>query len=149
MTAPTHVYETYIRTTPEKLWDAITNPDLTERYFHRTRIDSDWTKGSAVAYRRADGSTAVEGEVLEVDRPRRLSYTWRTLYDEAASRERPSRVTWEIEVLGDVCKLTLVHDDFDAGSKTYANVSQGWNAIVCNLKTLVETGEPLPYPEGL
>ena len=147
MSAPAHVYEIYIATTPEKLWEALTKPDLTVRYFHHTRIQCDWTKGAPLVYAREDGSRAVEGEVLEVDPPRRLSFTWRTLYDEAARRERPSRVTFEIEALGEVCRLALVHDDFEPGSVTYANVSRGWNAIVCSLKTLLETGAALPPAE--
>lgn len=146
--SPSHVYETYIRARAEQIFEALTHPDWTIRYFHGTKIDSTWEKGSSVFYRYPDGRPAVDGEVLEVDAPRRLVITWHTRYDEEAAKDRPSRVTFEIEPLGEICRLTLVHDDFDGETATYRNVSRGWNAILCNLKTLLETGEAFAYPEG-
>ena len=142
---PVYIYETFIRTTPEKLWEALTSAAFTRLYFHNTEIDSDWKVGSPVVFNRAnDGETAVEGEILAVDKPRLLSYTWRALYDEDMAAESHSRVTFEIEAMQSVCRLRIVHDDFDADSKTLAQISnQGWNAIICSLKSLLETGEPL------
>ena len=140
------VYVTYIQSSPEQVWQALTDPDRTERYFHSTRIDSAFEKGAPVSYRMPDGTVAVEGEVLEVELHRRLAITWHVLYDEECRLERPSRVTFEIEPLGDVCRLTMTHDDFDGETATYRNVSQGWGAILCSLKTLIETGEPMAQP---
>lgn len=146
MTRPAHVYVTYIKTTPAKLWEALTHPDFTRRYFHRTAVESPWSKGSPVYYRQEDGEIAVDGEVLEVEPERRLVITWHVRYHDAASRERPSRVSFEIEPLGAACKLTLVHDDFPEGSVVYPEIQEGWIPIVCSLKSLLETGEPLPLP---
>lgn len=147
MSAPRHVFVTYIRTTPAELWAALTRPEITRRFFHETRVDSEWKPGAPVYYRYADGSVAVDGEVLDVDEARVLSISWHVRYDEEQSRERPSRVTFEIESVGpDQCRLTLVHDDFDGETKTWRGVGQGWPWILDSLKTLLETGEPLPPP---
>ena len=101
--------------------------------------------GSPVVFNRAnDGGAAVEGKLLAADKPKLLSYTWRALYDEDMAAESHSRVTFEIEAMPGVCRLRIVHDNFDADSKTYEQVSQGWSAIICSLKSLLETGEPLP-----
>lgn len=149
MTAsPSHVYVTYIKSPPEKIWEALTRPEWTERYFHQTRIDSEFKKGAPVTYRNGDGSPAVEGEVLEVELHRRLVISWHVLYDEECKRERPSRVAFEIEPAGAVCKLTMIHDDFDGETKTYEGIREGWAPILCSLKTLLETGEPMPFPES-
>lgn len=85
----------------------------------------------------------LEGEVLESDPPRRLVHTFLATHDEEMGRERPSRVTWEIEASGPVCKLTLVHDDFDGETKTFKSTGPGWNPVLSGLKTLLETGTPL------
>ncbi len=148
MSAPQHVFVVYIRTTQDKLWEAITSPDFTVKYFHETRIDSDYAPGSPVYYRNADGSVAVDGEILEADVGRRLSISWHVNYDEEQSREKPSRVIFEIEAAGpELCKLTVVHDDFEGETKTYKGVGEGWPWILYSLKSLLETGTPLPYPE--
>lgn len=148
MSAPRHVFVVYIRTTPDKLWEAITSPDFTVQYFHGTRIESDWAPGSPVWYRNADGSAAVDGEVLEAEVGRRLAITWHVNYDAEASRERPSRVSFEIEAVGpEQCRLTVVHDDFDGETRTYQGVGEGWPWILHSLKSLLETGTALPAPE--
>ena len=144
MEQPKHVYGIYIRCTPPQLWEGITNGEVTRKYFHETSIESDWELGSPVVFRNPDGSLAVEGEVLEVDEPRRLSITWHALYNPAAANERPSRVTWEITQHADACRLSLVHDDFDGETPTYQGVAEGWLVLLCSLKSLIETGEPLP-----
>ena len=142
---PEYIYKTFIRTTPQKLWEAITSAAFTRLYFHNTEINSDWKVGSSVVFKRAGSEEiVVEGKVLTADKPKLLSYTWRALYDEDMAAESHSRVTFEIEAMPGVCRLQVVHDDFDAGSKTYEQVSQGWSAIICSLKSLLETGEPLP-----
>jgi len=99
--------------------------------------------GSPVAFRNRDGSLVIEGEVLEVDEPRRLSITWHVLYNPAVASERPSRVTWEIVQHGVACRLSLVHDDFDGETPTYHGVAEGWLVLICSLKSLLETGKPL------
>jgi uncharacterized protein YndB with AHSA1/START domain len=140
---PRHVFSIYIRTTPERLWEAITSPEFTQRYYHGSMVESDWRPGSPMVYRMPDGSTAIDGAVLEADPPRRLVTTTRFLFDETAAGERPSRVTWEIEPAGPACKLTLVHDDFDGNTAAYRITEGGWVYILSGLKTLLETGEPL------
>lgn len=137
-----HVYETYIRTTADKLWDAITNPAMTRQYYYGFAVKSDWKPGTSITFPKPDGSNVIEGTVLEVDPPKRLVHTFAFPYDEYVN-DKPSRVTWEIEEMGDTCKLTLTHDDFDAETATFNGVRTGWNPILSGLKTLLETGEPL------
>jgi uncharacterized protein YndB with AHSA1/START domain len=141
---PDQVYELWIRTTPERLWQAITDGEWTQRYFHQTRIESDWRPGSAMVMWMDNGHKAVEGEILESEPYRRLSYTWGVRYNDEMAKEPPSRVSWEIEAHGEMCRLTLVHDRFPAGSLVAEQTAGGWMAILSNLKTLLETGEPLP-----
>jgi uncharacterized protein YndB with AHSA1/START domain len=144
--APRHVYEIYIRTTADQLWRALTDGDWTRKYFYGTAVKSTFKAGAALSYVDAGGKTLVEGKVIEVDPPRRLVQTWSALYDPETAKERPSRVTWTIEPLGKLCKLTVTHDDFDGETKTYHAVARGWNPVLSGLKTLLETGEPLELP---
>ena len=146
MSSLKHVYEVYIRTTPEKLWQAITDPGFTRRYFYGTAVESTWKPGSSIIHRREDGEVALEGKVLAIEPGKRLVTTFLSVHDPEARKDRPSRVTWEIAPMGDVCKLTLVHDDFDGETKTYQIVGQGWNPVLSGLKTLIETGTPLAIP---
>ena len=144
MSGPIYVYATIIGAAPDKVWTALTTAEFTQRYFHGTAVESDWQTGSAVIYRMPDGNPAVEGEVLESDPPKRLVITWRPLYDPDMAAEPASRVSFEIEALGAVCQLRITHDRFAEGSLVYEQVSQGWSSIICSLKTLLETGHPLP-----
>ena len=152
----TFVYVTYIQTAPEQLWTALTDPAFTKRYWG-VSLQSDWQVGSTVTW-ELEGITMADPEqvVLVADAPRRLSYTWHSFTPEfiekfddgsgsmaSASGERRSRITFEIEPVGGLCKLTVTHDDFDPGSIVLAGVSQGWPPILASLKTLLETGEPL------
>jgi uncharacterized protein YndB with AHSA1/START domain len=146
MTAQTtQVYSVFIRATPEQVWDAITKPEFTTRYFHGTRIESTFEPGAPYLSLAGDGDqTLVDGEVLESDPPRMLKHTWRALYDPETASEPFSRVTWEIEPQeGGVTKLTVVHDQLEAAPKTAASVAGGWSYVLSGLKTLLETGEPL------
>jgi uncharacterized protein YndB with AHSA1/START domain len=138
-----HVYQVYIRTTPERLWKAITDPALTKQYFYDTAVQSDWSAGSPITHVMPDGKVALRGKILEADPPRRLVHTFAAEHDELARDDRPSRVTWEIERRGDVCQLTVTHDDFDGETRTFQNVRLGWNLVISGLKTLLETGQPL------
>jgi uncharacterized protein YndB with AHSA1/START domain len=143
-----HVYEVYIRTTPEKLWQAITDPKFTQQYFYGSTVESDFKTGSPVSW-SVDGKTMIEGKVIEADPPRRLVTTFAHRWgapgdvDEAARRDRPSRVTWLLEKKGETVKLTLTHDDFDSETTTYKEVGPGWNPVLSCLKTLLETGQAL------
>src|SRR5882724_13240459 len=121
MPTPKHVYVTYIRTTPDLLWQALTDPDLTQRYFFGSRVASDWQPGAAHLWTLPDGEQPVRGEVLEAEPFRRLSYTWDYALG-GGERERPSRVTYEIEPVGQACKLTVIHDDFHGITKTFGIV---------------------------
>lgn len=157
MDKPSFVYSTYIQTTPERLWRALTEPAFTERYWSTT-FDSDWKPGSSVAWHMR-GLTIADPEqvVVESDPYRRLSYTWHTftpeliesldLTDETSERllaEPRSKVTFEIEPLDDQVKLTVIHDDLEPGGVTGSMISNGWPRVVANLKTLLETGNTLP-----
>ena len=141
----TQVYSVFIRATPEQVWDGITKPEFTTRYFHGTRIESTFEPGAPYLSLAGDGDqTLVDGEVLESDPPRMLKHTWRALYDPETASEPFSRVTWEIEPQeGGVTKLTVVHDQLEAAPKTAESVAGGWSYVLSGLKTLLETGEPL------
>jgi uncharacterized protein YndB with AHSA1/START domain/DNA-binding transcriptional ArsR family regulator len=140
---PRHVYEIYIRTTPAELWKAITEPDLTRKYFYDSAVESTWKAGAPINHKSVEGDCMLEGKVIEVDPPRRLVHTFIASHDPEMKKERPSRVTWTIEKKGEVCKLTLVHDDFDGETKTFHSVGSGWNPVLSGLKTLLETGKAL------
>lgn len=149
MDKPGFVYVTYIATTPEKLWTALTNSEFIQQYWFGRQAESDWKAGSPVVYRYDQGRKLdITGEVLRSDPPRLLSFTFHAETSEEYSRERPSRVTYEIEPAGSLTKLTVTHDDFDAGSKVLQGVSNGWPAILSSLKSLLETGEALVFDEG-
>ena len=138
----TSVYELYIRTTPERLWQAITDGEMTQQYYFGSAVASDWTPGARFEMTSPDGSEVwVEGEVLEVDPPRRLAQTFKARWDEEMEQQEPSRVTWEIEPHGDACRLRVTHDGLSDASAR--RVGGGWPQILSGLKTLLETGKPL------
>ena len=145
MPRPEFIYVTYIETTPEKLWEALTSSDFTKRYWWDTCVVSDWKVGSPFSL-VLNGRTTDVGEVLEAERPRRLSYTFRHILNEAARNERPSRVTFVLEPHGKLVKLTLTHEDFAEDSVVIDGISKGWPAIMSSLKSLLETGEALVIP---
>ncbi|SHG25345.1 SRPBCC family protein [Bradyrhizobium erythrophlei] len=145
MPRPEFIYVTYIETTPEKLWEALTSSDFTKRYWWDTRVVSDWKVGSPFSL-VLNGRTTDVGEVLEAERPRRLSYTFRHILNEAARNERPSRVTFVLEPHGKLVKLTLTHEDFAEDSVVIDGISKGWPAIMSSLKSLLESGEALVIP---
>jgi len=146
MTPPKHVYEVYIRTTPEKLWEAITRPEKTKLYFYGTAVESDWKVGSSVRHLGPDRQVNLDGKVMEIVPGKKLVTTFAAVHRPESAKDRPSRVTWEIQSLGEVCKLTLTHDDFDGITETYKQVGSGWNPVLSGLKTLLETGAPLAIP---
>jgi uncharacterized protein YndB with AHSA1/START domain len=142
------IYVTYIATTPEKLWKALTDGEFTRRYWGGRRIESYWKVGSPVRHVRGDGGIDWQGEVLQSERPRLLSYTFHMQISNEHRGERPSRVTFELEPTGSVVKLTLTHEDFESGSATFETTRHGWPAIMSSLKSLLESGRPLPF-QGL
>jgi uncharacterized protein YndB with AHSA1/START domain len=132
----------FIRTSVATLWNALTNPDVTQRYWFDTRIESDWKVGSKVFYRR-NGEITDEHVILAVEKPYKLSHSFHPLFGEFKA-EPPSRVTFSLEENGGVVRLTVVHDTFPPDSKVFRACSDGWPMILNNLKTLLETGQPLP-----
>ena len=136
----TQVYQVFIRATPERIWQAITNAEFTERYFYGTRIDT-------TADRRLTQWEKQVGEdpVLEWDPPRKLVHGWHSKWNDELSAEEPSRVSWELEAQDDgTTLLTVVHDQLEGAPKTAASVSgPGWTRVLSGLKTLLETGESL------
>src|SRR5213595_1056365 len=142
------VFEIYIKTTPERLWEAITDSETRSKYNFGVHIDSDWTPGSPYETRHpTNNGPLVEGENLEVDPPRRLVQSMRALWGEDVKREGTSRVTWEIEAVGDSCRLTVTHDELREGAN--AELYGGWMMVLSGLRTLLETGQLLTTPGSL
>jgi uncharacterized protein YndB with AHSA1/START domain len=138
-----HVFQVYLRTSPDALWRAIGDPEVTQLYFNGTRVDSDLRPGERIAYWRGD-DLVVEGKVLEVEPPRKLVTTWAFRGSPDMRDDPPSRVTWEIEPVGlETCKLTLVHNDFPGETPTFQSVKSCWPLVLSSLKSLLETGAPL------
>jgi uncharacterized protein YndB with AHSA1/START domain len=142
------VFEIYIKTTPERLWEAITDPEARATYSFGVETRSDWTAGSTYeAGHPAANVRIAEGENLEVDPPRRLVQSFNALWSDDVKAEGTSRVTWEIEQVGDSCKLVVTHDQLREGAND--QIFGGWPQILSGLKTLLETGEPLTTPGSL
>jgi uncharacterized protein YndB with AHSA1/START domain len=142
------VFEIYIKTTPERLWEAITDSEMRRQYSFGVGITSDWTPGSRYeAVHPGPDITISEGENLEVEPPRRLVQSFTALWSDDVKREGTSRVTWEIEPVGDSCRLTVIHDQLREGA--HDELYGGWPMILSGLKTLLETGETLTTPGSL
>jgi uncharacterized protein YndB with AHSA1/START domain len=147
------VYVTYIRTTPEKLWRALTDPEFTRRYWCETRHESQWTPGAAWRILMPDGRVADSGEVVEIEPHRRLVLKWRNEFKPELRAEGYSRLTCELEKQGESVKLTIIHEMDRPDSRLIEAVSGGWPLILASLKSLLETGEPLEetrqWPKGI
>jgi len=142
------VFEIYIKTTPERLWKAITDTEMRRKYTFGAVVTSDWTPGSRYeGLGMGMGTPIFEGENLEVDPPRRLVQSFRALWGEDVKSEGTSRVTWAIEPIGDSCRLTVTHDQLREGGND--QIFGGWPMILSGLKTLLETGELLTTPGSL
>jgi uncharacterized protein YndB with AHSA1/START domain len=135
------VYVTYIRTTPEKLWEALVSPEFTRTYWFGVTLESEWKKGSSWKMIFEDGTVADAGEVLEMEKPKRLVLHWRNEFKPELRAEGYSRCAFDIEGNGNVTKLTVTHEIDKSGSKFIEAVSNGWPKILSNLKSLLETGE--------
>jgi uncharacterized protein YndB with AHSA1/START domain len=137
------VYVTYIRTTPEKLWDALTQPEFTRQFFMGTVQESKWKKGASWKIVDADGKVMDSGEILEIDPPKRLVLKWRNEFRPELKAEGYSRMTYELEPDGKMVKLTVLHEIDKGQSKLIKAVSGGWPIILSSLKSLLETGKAL------
>jgi uncharacterized protein YndB with AHSA1/START domain len=142
------VFEIYIKTTPEQLWEAITSPELRQQYSFGVGAESEWTNGSRYkAVHTGAGVEIAEGENLEVDPPHRLVQSFNALWSDEVKAEGTSRVTWDIEQIEDSCRLTVTHDQLREGAN--GELYGGWPMILSGLKTLLETGEQLTTPGSL
>lgn len=146
MSKPVFVYVTYIASTPDKVFKALTSQETTEKFWFGNAATSDWKVGSPIAFHR-EGKLILEGKILENDPPRRLSYTFRSMHEPINGREKPSRVVFDLEPQKDQVKLTVTHDDFAADSEVFPRISQGWPLVLSNLKSFLELGTtPLHAP---
>jgi uncharacterized protein YndB with AHSA1/START domain len=144
MTAPEHIYEIEIATTAERLWKAITDPEQTRKYWHGALSISDWRVGSRWTSESPDGEVYLDGEILEIDPPRRLVHTFHIVHKADAAAEAPSRIEWEITQIGGRCTLTVVHTG--RGPATMDYTSGGWETILGGMKELLETGQAVGAP---
>jgi uncharacterized protein YndB with AHSA1/START domain len=142
MSKPRFVYVTYIASTPEKVWQALTDPKISAKYWFGYSVGAGGEVGSAVALKSPEGKVMDKGVILESDPPRRLAYSWSPQYEEFKN-ERPSRVTFTIVPHKDQVQFTIVHDDFDEGSKAFESISGGWPKVLSSLKSLLERGKAL------
>jgi uncharacterized protein YndB with AHSA1/START domain len=147
------VYVTYIRTTPEKLWNALIQPEFTRKYWAETWQESTWKAGAPWRIMIPDGRVADSGEILEIEPRRRIVISWRNEFMPELRAEGPSRLTYQLEEEGKSVKLTVIHEMDKTGSKLIQSVSTGWPHILASLKSLLETGESLEetrrWPEGV
>jgi uncharacterized protein YndB with AHSA1/START domain len=145
MPKPEFIYLTYIETTPEKLWEALTSSEFSRRYWFNTELRSDFKVGSPFAL-VSNGIVTDEGRILEADPPRRLSYSFNHVLQDDMRNERPTKVVFTIEPHGGLVKLTLTHEGFAEGSKLLDGISKGWPAILSSLKSLLERDAALAIP---
>ena len=147
------VYVTYIRTTPENLWQALMDPEFTRQFWCGTWQESEWKPGASWQIRIPDGRIADSGEILEIEPCRRLVLKWRNEFKPELRAEGYSRLTYELEQQGESVKLTILHEIDQPDSKLIQAVSGGWPLILASLKSLLETGEPLEatrhWPKGV
>lgn len=141
------VYVSYIKTTPEKLWKALTDGTFIRQYWYGHNAESDWEQGSPITFFESNGRVNLKGRVLKSDPPRFLSYTFQPEWEEEWKGQPPSKVTFELALERQLVKLTLTHDEFAAGTTVFEDVSRGWPVILCSLKSLLETGEALVYQQ--
>lgn len=142
---PIFVYVSYIASTPDKVFKALTDTEATGKFWFGNAATSDWKVGSPLTFHR-EGKLILQGQVLEYDPPRRLSYTFKPMHDELYSGEQPSRVVFELEQQRDQVKLTVTHDDFAPDSKVFASISNGWPLVLSSLKSYLETNRVLRAP---
>lgn len=140
---PDFILATYIRTTQDALWDALLNPDVTQRYYYGSRITTDLKPGAPFRYLGPDGEVMLDGELIEITPKTRIVSTFIPTW---AENSKPTRVTFEIEPMGEVMKFIITHQDYAAAN---AGIEEGWPLVVAGLKTLLETGQPLEVPQSM
>lgn len=145
MSKPVFVYVSYIASTPDKIFKALTDTEATGKFWFGNAVTSDWAVGSPVTFYR-EGRLILKGEVLEFDPPWRLSYTFKPMHDELYSGEQPSRVVFDLEKQKDQVKLTVTHDDFAPDSKVFDSISRGWPLVLSSLKSYLEANRVLWAP---
>jgi uncharacterized protein YndB with AHSA1/START domain len=145
MSKPVFVYVSYIASTPDKVFKALTDTEATGKFWFGNAARSEWKVGSPVTFHR-EGKLILKGEVLEYDPPRRLSYTFKPMHDELYSGEQPSHVVFELEKQKDQVKLTVTHDDFAEDSKVFGSISNGWPLVLSSLKSYLEANRVLHAP---
>jgi uncharacterized protein YndB with AHSA1/START domain len=145
MNKPVFVYTSYIASTPEKVFKALTDTDATAKFWFGNAATSDWKVGSPIEFHR-EGKLILRGKILENDPPRRLSYTFQAMHEPHNGKEAPSRVVFELEQQKDQVKLVVTHDDFPEGTQVFGAISNGWPLVLSSLKSYVETGRVLRAP---
>jgi len=140
------VYVTFIRTTPEKLWRALMEPEFTRQFWMGTTQECKWRPGTSWRIVKPDGKTADSGEVVEIEPYKRLVLKWKNHLSPEMTAEGYSRMTYELEPKGDSVKLTVTHDDFAPDSKVFASISNGWPLVLSSLKSYLESGRVLYAP---
>lgn len=143
---PAHVYTAIIRGTVEEVWDAIVDPEKTQQYYFGTRVGSDWEVGALMTYSYPDGTLASTGEIISIDPPKRIEFTFHALWDEALEAEGPVREVWALSEGAGVVELTV--ELYEIGERTLEEFKGGLAYIISGLKSLVETGKPLPSPSA-
>jgi uncharacterized protein YndB with AHSA1/START domain/DNA-binding transcriptional ArsR family regulator len=141
-----HVFQIWIRTTPERLWQALTDPEVTYQFLYQSRVVCDWKVGSDISFVDNEGTITATGQIAAFDPPVKLSYTWKFLSVATTSADEPSRITYEIMEQPEnpgVCTLIVTHDQLEQAPNTFRFVGNGWPGVLSNLKTLLETGTPL------
>lgn len=142
---PRLIYQIIIKASQERVWEAITKPEFTSHYYYGSTLTTDLTVGSPFTYHMPNGSPIIEGQVVVSEPPNRLVHSYHSLWS-PMNEDAPTRVTWELESMpGGVTKVTVLHEDFQGETATYKGLqSGGWTWILSNMKTLLETGEPIP-----
>jgi uncharacterized protein YndB with AHSA1/START domain/DNA-binding transcriptional ArsR family regulator len=140
-----HIQQIFIQTTPERLWQALTDGALTRLYYFGSAVEANWQPGTTYRYPIPGGGTYVKGEIIECDPPHKLVTTFQPVWQYPDEQPPTSQVTWTIEPIGTACKLTLAHESFDVASPKGQDIIEGWSRITSGLKTLLETGQPLSF----
>jgi len=139
------IYMAVIAAPREKVWEALTTAEFTQQYWHRTLVQSDYRKGSAIEFVTADGEVGVRGEILRSQYPAELSYSWQFLRMDETSGDAPSRVTFRLEALDVGTRLVVIHDRLEGAARTAEMVTFGWPHVICGLKTLLETDSAIDF----
>ncbi len=145
MNKPEYVYVAVIAKPPEDVWNALTLPEFTRQYWHRTDVQSDFSVGSPIRFLTESGGVGAEGEILVASRPSELAYTWQFPNNPETKDESPSRVTFKLEPIATGTKLTVIHDRFPTNSRMLELVRPGWPLVIGGLKTLLETGRAVDF----